>query len=75
MDALLRASRKDRVEIYSKEVQNGIKNRNEVRQLENDPPYDGGEVYTAQSNLVPVSMLGRVKIPGGQIGTQDTIAN
>lgn len=75
MDALLRASRKDRVEIYSKEVQNGIKNRNEVRQLENDPPYEGGEVYTAQSNLVPVSMLGRVKIPGGQIGTQDTIAN
>lgn len=73
MDALLRASLKDRVEIAAKQVQNGIKNRNEVRQLENDAPFDGGEIYTAQSNLVPINMLGKVKI-GGSGGTQDTIA-
>lgn len=73
MDALLRASLKDRVEIAAKQVQNGIKNRNEVRQLENDAPFDGGEIYTAQSNLVPISMLGKVKT-GGSSGTQDTIA-
>lgn len=60
MDALLRASLKDRTEIYAKQVQNGIKSRNEVRQLENDAPFDGGDVYTAQSNLVPVNMLGNV---------------
>lgn len=60
MDALLRASLKDRMEIYSKAVQNGIKSRNECRQLENDPPFKGGEVFTAQSNLVPIDMLGKV---------------
>lgn len=72
MDALLRASLKDRVEIAAKQVQNGIKNRNEVRQLENDAPFDGGEIYTAQSNLVPINMLGKVKT-GGSSGTQDAI--
>lgn len=73
MDALLRASLKDRVEIAAKQVQNGIKNRNEVRQLENDAPFPGGEIYTAQSNLLPIEMLGKVKT-GGSSGTQDTIA-
>ncbi len=73
MDALLRASLKDRMEIYSKAVQNGIKNRNECRQLENESPFDGGEVYTAQSNLVPVNMLGKINQAGGSSGTQDTI--
>jgi HK97 family phage portal protein len=61
LDALLRASLKDRMEIYAKAVQNGIKNRNECRQLENDPPYTGGDVFTAQSNLAPIDMLGKVK--------------
>lgn len=74
MDALLRASLKDRVEIYAKQVQNGIKSRNECRQLENDNPYDGGEIYTVQSNLLPVNLLGKVQPSGGSIGTQDTIA-
>jgi HK97 family phage portal protein len=61
LDALLRASLKDRMEIYSKAVQNGIKSRNECRQLENDPPYDGGDVFTAQSNLAPMDMLGKIQ--------------
>ena len=59
LDALLRASLKDRMAIYSSAVQNGIKSRNECRQLENDPPYDGGDVFTAQSNLAPITMLGQ----------------
>jgi HK97 family phage portal protein len=75
MDALLRASLKDRMEIYAKAVQNGLKNRNECRQLENDAPFDGGEIYTAQSNLLPMNMLGKVKPTGGSSGTQDPIAN
>jgi HK97 family phage portal protein len=75
MDALLRASLKDRMEIYAKAVQNGLKNRNECRQLENDAPFDGGEIYTAQSNLLPMNMLGKVKPTGGSLGTQDPIAN
>lgn len=58
MDALLRGSLKDRAAIYATLIQNGVKNRNECRALENDPPYAGGEIFTAQSNLVPVDMLG-----------------
>lgn len=61
LDALLRSSLKDRMEIYSKAVQNGIKSRNECRQLENDEPYAGGDVFTAQSNLAPIDMLGKTQ--------------
>ena len=60
-DALLRASLKDRMEIYAKAVQNGIKTRNECRQLENDPPVAGADELTAQTNLAPLSMLGKIQ--------------
>lgn len=63
-DALLRASLKDRMEIYAKATQNGIKTRNECRQLENDSPLPGGDALTAQINLVPIDMLGKVKGDG-----------
>jgi HK97 family phage portal protein len=59
-DALLRSSAKDRAELYSKLVQNGISTRNECRQLENLPPMPGGDDLTAQSNLVPLRLLGAV---------------
>jgi HK97 family phage portal protein len=60
MEALLRGSLKDRMEVYAKAVQNGLKTRNECRQLENDPPIDGADDLTAQTNLAPLSMLGQV---------------
>lgn len=59
IDAILRGSLKDRVEIYSKQLQNGMKTRNEIRQYENDPPEVGGDKLTAQVNLVPIEMLGK----------------
>jgi HK97 family phage portal protein len=71
IDALLRASIKDRFEIYAKAAQNGLKTRNEMRQLENDPPLPGGNVLTVQSNLVPIDMLGKIK-PTGASAAQDT---
>lgn len=63
-DGLLRANIKDRMEVYAKAVQNGLKTRNECRQLENDPPIAGGDVLTAQVNLVPIDMLGTIKQAG-----------
>ena len=60
-DALLRASLKDRMEIYAKGAQNGIVTRNECRQLENLPPVAGGDQLTAQTNLAPLHMLGQVQ--------------
>jgi HK97 family phage portal protein len=64
LDALLRASLAERMEIYSKGVQNGIYNRNEPRKRENLKPYPGGDVYTAQVNLMPVDLLGRQPASG-----------
>lgn len=78
LDALLRGSLKDRMAIYAQGVQNGIYKRNEARQLENLPPYpDGGDDLTAQSNLVPLALLGKVKgaTNGSTVSTQDPLAN
>jgi HK97 family phage portal protein len=64
-DALLRGNAKDRFELYAKAVQNGLKTRNECRQLENDPPHPNGDKLTAQTNLVPLALLGTVQPKGG----------
>jgi HK97 family phage portal protein len=61
LDALLRGSPKDRAEIAAKKVQNGLATRNEMRQLENDPPLPGGDVLTVQSNLLPIEKLGQTQ--------------
>ena len=58
LDAILRGSLKDRLETGAKAVQNGLMTRNEWRQLENLPPVDGADELTAQTNLVPLGMMG-----------------
>lgn len=73
LDALLRASAKDRMEIYSKAVQNGIFTRNECRRRENLEPKDGGDELTAQINLQPVDMM-RENIGSQPDVAQDPIA-
>lgn len=74
LDALLRSSSKDRFALYAQGAQNGIVTRNECRQLENLPPMPGGDVLTAQVNLVPIQMLGRMPKPGVQDVPQDPVA-
>jgi HK97 family phage portal protein len=66
MEALLRGNLKDRMDVYARAVQNGLKTRNECRQLENDPPIAGADELTAQSNLAPLSMLGKLNNGGGE---------
>ena len=65
LDALLRGSPVQRAELYSKLVQNGIATRAECRQLENLPAMAGADQLTAQSNLVPLAMLGQQTASGG----------
>ena len=65
LDALLRGSPSQRAELYSKLVQNGIATRAECRQLENLPAVTGADQLTAQSNLVPLAMLGTATASGG----------
>lgn len=60
VEGLLRADTATRFEVYSKAVQNGLKTRNEVRALENDPPMEGGDELTVQSNLIPLKLLGKI---------------
>jgi HK97 family phage portal protein len=75
-DALLRGNAKDRAELYAKNVQNGIMTRNEARQLENLPPDPNGNDLTAQTNLVPLALLGKVTPTGGSTnaGSQESVA-
>lgn len=65
-DALLRGDPKARAEYYASGSQNGWLTRNEIRQLENLPPdaSPGADTLTAQTNLVPLDMLGQTA-PGG----------
>lgn len=71
LDALLRSNLKDRLEVYAKAVQNGVYTRNECRQFENLPPQPGGDALTAQTNLVPIEMLGKVPASGGSNAAQE----
>jgi len=61
LDALLRGDPTKRADINAKNVQNGLKTRAEIRQLEGDPYLAGTEQLTVQSNLLPLDMLGKVK--------------
>ena len=63
LDAFMRGDLASRYSAYATAVQNGFKTRNEVRQLENDPPLEGGDVLTAQTNLAPLNKLGAVADP------------
>lgn len=75
LEALLRGSYMERLEAGAKGVQNGLVKRSEWRQLENLPPEKDADVLTAQSNLVPLGMLGKVKPTGGsQDGNQSPTA-
>lgn len=74
-EGLLRSNMKDRADIYSKMVQNGLMTRREARQLENLPPMEGDNELTAQTNLAPLSMLGAVAQGAGNANSQEPIAN
>ena len=65
LDALLRGNPMQRAEMYAKGAQNGWITRAEIRQLEGWPAMDGTDVLTAQSNLVPLGMLGQTTASGG----------
>jgi len=64
-DALLRGNPTQRADMYSKAVQNGYMTRAEVRQLEGWPAMSGTDTLTAQSNLLPLQMLGQQGASGG----------
>jgi HK97 family phage portal protein len=58
VEGLLRGDSASRREFYASALQNGWMNRDQVANLENLPKPKGGEIYTVQSNLIPVEKLG-----------------
>lgn len=54
MDSAAKAS------LQSTWVQNGLKTRNEIRKINNDPSVEGGDDLTVQVNLTPVDQLNTV---------------
>ena len=49
-----------KAELQSTQVQNGLKTRNEIRMMNNDPTIEGGDDLTVQVNLTPVNELSKV---------------
>lgn len=58
VEGLLRADSAGRAAYYNTALQNGWMSRNEIRALENLMPIDGGDIYTVQTNLTPIQLLG-----------------
>ncbi|WP_447988326.1 phage portal protein [Achromobacter spanius] len=59
LEGLMRADSAGRAQLYASKVQNGLANRNSIRELEDEEPYVGGDIYTVQSNLMRVDQLGQ----------------
>lgn len=53
MDALLRGKTLERFQAYQLGMQNGVWNANEVREMENANPFDGGDMHLQMANMVP----------------------
>lgn len=64
-----------KAQLQSTWVQNGLKTRNEIRKINNDPPIKGGDELTVQVNLTPVTELEKVNAeqnrqPAGDVPPQ-----
>lgn len=59
VEGLLRADSQGRSQFYTSALQNGWMTRNEVRELEDMPPLDGGDTLTVQTNLTHLQDLGK----------------
>ena len=85
VDALLRADSAARATQMASLAQNGLRNRDELRALDNYPPLpDGqGKAFTVQSNLLPINKLGEISTmprekpidPGAALAPATTGAN
>jgi HK97 family phage portal protein len=58
VEGLLRADSNTRARLYATMVDHGLKTRNEIRALENDPPMAGADDLTVNAALLPIQLLG-----------------
>jgi HK97 family phage portal protein len=64
VDDLARADLAARFTAYSQAINAGVLNPNETREMENRPPYAGGETYMRPVNTAPAPTIGRRQRPG-----------
>lgn len=64
-DVMLRGDTKSRTETYATAIQNGLKTPNECRELEEDPPKDGGDQLIVNGNYIPLTIVGKQYMKGG----------
>lgn len=65
VDSILRADIKTRYASYREAIQNGFKTINDIRELEEDEPLEGGDIPLVNGNMIPVSMAGEQYKKGG----------
>lgn len=58
VEGLLRGDSAARMQLMAQAAQNGLRNRNELRRLDNYPGFEGGDQFTVQSNLITLERLG-----------------
>jgi HK97 family phage portal protein len=63
VDGLLRGDFKSRQEGYALALRNGVLSINEVRQMENRNPIEGGDVHMVQMQMAPLDALGQDPVP------------
>jgi len=63
LNGLLRGDSATRKDFYSAMRQWGIFSANDVRELEDLNPIEGGDVYLSPSNMLPADMLGKTPAP------------
>lgn len=57
MNGYARANMKDRANFYQFMIRNGVFNPNEIRALEDLPPYDGGDQYFVSRDICPIEQI------------------
>lgn len=57
-EAMLRGDTAAQMAFFASALQNGYFNRDKVRSILNLPSMPGGDIYTVQSNLIPIDQLG-----------------
>ena len=56
-NGILRGDIKTRYDAYKTAIQNGILSPNDVREIENLNPIDGGDIYLAPLNMIPLDLI------------------
>ena len=70
---LLRGDIQSRYQAYATARQNGWMSANDIRELEDQNPVDGGDVYLVPLNMIPADQVG-AGMPGAESGQRSVVS-